>query len=54
MLSTAIGLGALLAGSGLTEVMALYAAVNIGYSLGLKNEPILDLAVVSADSCSEP
>ena len=28
--------------------MAIYAVVNVAYSLGLKNEPILDLAAVSA------
>ena len=39
---------ALLAGWHLALVMAIYAAVNVAYSLGLKNEPILDLAAVSA------
>jgi decaprenyl-phosphate phosphoribosyltransferase len=28
--------------------MAVYALINIAYSLGLKNEPIIDLAAVSA------
>ena len=28
--------------------MGVYALVNVAYSLGLKNEPILDLAAVSA------
>ena len=48
MLAVAIGLGGALAGYGLAIVMALYAATNIGYSIGLKNEPILDLALVCA------
>lgn len=48
MLASATGLGGLLAGYSLAVVMGLYALVNIGYSLGLKNEPILDLALVSA------
>ena len=38
----------LLAGWHLALVMAVYALVNVAYSLGLKNEPILDLAAVSA------
>jgi decaprenyl-phosphate phosphoribosyltransferase len=41
-------LAQLLAGWHLALVMGLYAAVNIAYSLGLKHEPILDLAAVSA------
>jgi decaprenyl-phosphate phosphoribosyltransferase len=48
MLAVSAGLGAWLAGWHLALVMAIYAAVNVGYSLGLKNEPILDLAAVSA------
>ncbi len=48
MLAVSIGLGQLLAGWHLALVMAIYALVNVGYSLGLKNEPILDLAAVSA------
>jgi decaprenyl-phosphate phosphoribosyltransferase len=48
MLAISIGLGQLLAGWHLALVMAIYALVNVGYSLGLKNEPILDLAAVSA------
>jgi decaprenyl-phosphate phosphoribosyltransferase len=47
-LAVAICLAGWLAGYDLMVVMALYAAVNIGYSLGFKNEPILDLALVSA------
>ena len=38
----------LLAGWHLALVMAVYALVNVAYSLGIKNEPILDLAAVSA------
>jgi decaprenyl-phosphate phosphoribosyltransferase len=41
-------LGWWLAGWHLALVMAVYALVNVGYSLGLKNEPVLDLAAVSA------
>ena len=48
MLISAVGLGALLAGRDLAVVMALYAIINVGYSLGLKNEAIVDLALVSA------
>lgn len=48
MLVSAVGLGALLAGRDLAVVMALYAIINVGYSLGLKNEAIVDLALVSA------
>lgn len=48
MLIASIGLGALLAGWHLSVVMGAYVAVQIAYSSGLKNEPILDLACVSA------
>ncbi len=48
MLAVAIGLGQWLEGWHLALVMAIYALVNVGYSLGLKNEPVLDLAAVSA------
>ena len=48
MLAGSIGLGQLLAGWHLALVMVIYALVNVAYSLGLKNEPILDLAAVSA------
>jgi decaprenyl-phosphate phosphoribosyltransferase len=48
MLAVAIGLGQWLEGWHLALVMAVYALVNVSYSLGLKNEPILDLAAVSA------
>ena len=41
-------LGWWLAGWHLALVMAIYGVVNVGYSLGLKNEPVLDLAAVSA------
>ncbi len=37
-----------LAGWHLALVMAIYALVNLAYSLGIKNEPILDLAAISA------
>jgi len=48
MLAVSVGLGQLLAGWHLALVMAVYGLVNVGYSLGIKNEPILDLAAVSA------
>jgi decaprenyl-phosphate phosphoribosyltransferase len=48
MLALSIGLGQLLAGWHLALVMGIYGLVNVGYSLGIKNEPILDLAAVSA------
>ena len=48
MLAVSAGLGALLAGWHLALVMAIYGVVNVAYSLGLKNEPVLDLAAVSA------
>jgi decaprenyl-phosphate phosphoribosyltransferase len=41
-------LGELLAGWHLALVMGLYGVINVGYSLELKNEPILDLAAVSS------
>ena len=41
-------LGELLAGWHLALVMGLYGLINVAYSLGLKNEPVLDLAAVSA------
>jgi decaprenyl-phosphate phosphoribosyltransferase len=47
-LAGSIGLGQLLAGWHLALVMAVYGLINVGYSLGIKNEPILDLAAVSA------
>ena len=42
------GWAALLAGWHLSLVIAIYGVINVAYSLGLKNEPILDLAIVSA------
>ncbi len=48
MLAGSVGLGQLLAGWHLALVMVIYALVNVAYSLGIKNEPILDLAAVSA------
>lgn len=48
LLATSISFAYLLAGWQLGFVMFLYAIVNIAYSLGLKHEPILDLAAVSA------
>ncbi len=48
MVAGAIGLAGWLAGAELAGVMAIYAAVNVAYSLGLRNEPIVDLALVSA------
>ncbi len=48
LLVASVGLAMLLAGWHLGLVMALYALINVAYSLGLKNEPILDLAAVTA------
>ncbi len=48
LLVVSTGLAVLLAGWHLGVVMALYGLINIVYSLGLKNEAILDLAAVSA------
>ena len=42
------GLGAALAGWHLALVMAIYSLINVAYSLEIKNEPVLDLAAVSA------
>ena len=44
----AVVLAQLLAGWHLALVMGIYGAINVLYSLGLKNEPILDLAAVSS------
>ena len=48
LMGTSVGLGALLAGWHLSVVMGAYVAIQLAYSAGLKNEPILDLACVSA------
>ncbi|MBV8461711.1 MAG: decaprenyl-phosphate phosphoribosyltransferase [Acidimicrobiales bacterium] len=48
MVAASVALGGWLAGAELAGVMAIYAAVNVAYSLGLRNEPIVDLALVSA------
>ena len=48
LISVSIGLGEVVAGWHLALVMALYGLINVAYSFGLKNEPILDLAAVSA------
>jgi decaprenyl-phosphate phosphoribosyltransferase len=48
LMAGAIGLGWLLAGSHLALVIAVYAAVTTAYSLGLKHEPVVDMACVSA------
>lgn len=48
LLGASLALAAVVAGRDLTVVMSVYAAVNICYSLGLKREPILDLAAVSS------
>jgi decaprenyl-phosphate phosphoribosyltransferase len=48
LMAASAGLGAWLAGWRLALVMGIYALVNVAYSLGLKNEPVLDLAAVSA------
>jgi decaprenyl-phosphate phosphoribosyltransferase len=48
LMAAAAILGELVAGWHLALVMVLYALVNVAYSLGMKNEPILDLAGVCA------
>jgi decaprenyl-phosphate phosphoribosyltransferase len=48
MMAASVALGAALTGWHLALVMALYVLINLAYSFGLKNEPILDLAAVSA------
>jgi decaprenyl-phosphate phosphoribosyltransferase len=48
LLAASVGLGAALAGWHLALVMAVYALINLSYSLGIKNEPVLDLVAVSA------
>ena len=48
MLVASVGFGAWLAGWHLSVVMGAYVAIQLAYSSGLKNEPILDLACVSA------
>jgi decaprenyl-phosphate phosphoribosyltransferase len=48
LLAVSLVLAWLLAGWRFALVMAIYGAINIVYSLGLKNEPILDLAAVSS------
>ena len=47
LMASSIVLAVLLAGWHLGVVMGAYAAVQLAYSFGLKNEPILDLACVS-------
>jgi len=48
MMAVAVALAGLLAGWHLALVMAIYSLVNVSYSLGVRNEPVLDLAAVSA------
>jgi decaprenyl-phosphate phosphoribosyltransferase len=48
LIVVAVVLGELLGGWHLALTMGVYGAVNMAYSMGLKNEPILDLAAVSA------
>ena len=48
LMASSVGLAILLAGWHLGVVMGTYVAVQLAYSLDLKNEPILDLACVSA------
>ena len=48
LLVVAVLLGELLAGWHLALVMGVYGLVNVAYSLGMKNEPVLDLAAVSS------
>ena len=48
LLAASVGLAVWLAGWHLGAVMGAYVAVQLAYSFGLKNEPVLDLACVSA------
>jgi len=48
LLAISIALGWILAGWHMAVVMGTYGVINTVYSLGLKNEPILDLAAVSS------
>ncbi len=48
LLIVSVALGSLLAGWHMAVVMVTYGVINTVYSLGLKNEPILDLAAVSS------
>jgi decaprenyl-phosphate phosphoribosyltransferase len=48
LLAVSIVLGWVLAGWHMAVVMGAYGGINALYSLGLKNEPILDLAAVSS------
>jgi decaprenyl-phosphate phosphoribosyltransferase len=48
LLAASVGLAVWLAGWHLGVVMGSYVAVQLAYSFGLKNEPVLDLACVSA------
>ena len=48
LMAASIMFAVLVAGWHLGVVMGIYAAVQLAYSFGLKNEPILDLACVSA------
>ena len=48
LIAIAIVLALLLAGWHLALVMGVYGVINVVYSLGLKNEPILDLVAVSS------
>ena len=48
LMAASIGGAAWLAGWHLSVVMGAYVAIQLAYSFGLKNEPVLDLACVSA------
>ena len=48
LLAGSVGLAVPVGGWHLAVVMGSYAAVQLAYSFGLKNEPVLDLACVSA------
>ncbi len=48
LLAASVGLAVLLAGWHFGVVMGAYAVIQLAYSFGLKNEPVLDLACVSA------
>jgi decaprenyl-phosphate phosphoribosyltransferase len=48
LLAAGVGLAVVLAGWHLGVVMGAYVVIQFAYSFGLKNEPVLDLACVSA------
>lgn len=48
LLGAALAAGGLTLGRGFGVCVATYAAINVAYSLGLKREPVIDLAAVAS------